>query len=64
MATPDEMLESASKIAQSAVKEEQVDNKKISYLSPKELIEVADLVSAKTAPGGPFVRIGLRGRVC
>jgi hypothetical protein len=64
MATPDEILQSASDIAESGVKETQIGDKKQSYFSPKELIELADLVSAKTAPGGPFVRIGLRGRVC
>lgn len=61
MATPDEILQAASDIAQTGVSESQVADRREKYFTPKEMVEAAELIASKTR--SPFVRVGFRGRV-
>lgn len=60
MATPDEMIETASELTKKSV---QVKDRRYDNFTPKEIIEAAQLIDARTAPNGPLLRVGFRGRV-
>ena len=59
MATSEEMIESASELTKKRVK---VRDREYENFTPKEIIEAAELIAAKSAPNGPFIRIGFKGR--
>ncbi|NLT52888.1 MAG: hypothetical protein GXX85_18435 [Ignavibacteria bacterium] len=59
MATPEEMLEAASELTKKRVK---VRDREYENFSPAELIAAAELIEAKSAPNGPFIRVGFKGR--
>lgn len=59
MATPEEMIEAASEITKKSV---EVRDRKYENFTPKEIIEGAELIQAKSAPNGPFIRLGFKSR--
>lgn len=59
MATPDEMITAASELTKKRVK---VRDREYENFTPTELIEAAELIEAKSAPNGPFIRVGFKGR--